>query len=104
MPLDFSKLDDAQWSTFQAEVENLDVGVLGKHSYHHTWITGIHVSLVNNVGRSHSFPSDFIDAPVNEVDDILAININSLLKVTRIVLPGMIQRYAFPKILALQDI
>lgn len=47
---------------------------------------------VNNVGRSHTFPADFIDAPEDEVDSILAININSVLKVTRAILPGMIQR------------
>lgn len=74
--MDFAKLHDvSQWHAFQNEIEGLDVGVL-----------------VNNVGRSHSFPTDFTDAPELEVESILAININSLIKVTRIVLPGMVQR------------
>ena len=95
LPMDFSNLDDAsQWNAFQAAVENLDVGVLGMYyrvcSEHHTESTS-----VNNVGKSHTFPSDFVDAPASEVDNILAININSVLKVTRVLLPGMIQRY-FP--------
>jgi hypothetical protein len=35
LAMDFSKVDDAaQWSAFQAEVENLDVGVLGKQGRH----------------------------------------------------------------------
>ena len=50
---------------------------------------------MNNVGRSHQFPSDFLDAPEAEVDQILAINVNATLKVTRTVLGGMVQRYAF---------
>ncbi|EKM54109.1 uncharacterized protein PHACADRAFT_257722 [Phanerochaete carnosa HHB-10118-sp] len=75
--MDFSKVDDvAQWSRFETALEGLDIGVL-----------------VNNVGKSHSFPSDFVDAPVDEVDSIIAVNVNSLLKVTRIVLPGMISRH-----------
>lgn len=75
LAMDFSKLDGPHWDAFNAGVENLDIGVL-----------------VNNVGRSHTFPSDFVDAPVEEVDNILTININATLKVTRTILPGMIKR------------
>ena len=32
LAMDFSKIDDvAQWTAFQAAVENLDVGVLGRY-------------------------------------------------------------------------
>ncbi|PSR73920.1 hypothetical protein PHLCEN_2v10278 [Hermanssonia centrifuga] len=74
--MDFSKLDNAtQWSAFHTEIANMDIGIL-----------------VNNVGRSHSYPADFVDAPEEEVDNILSININATVKVTRAVLPGMIKR------------
>jgi NAD(P)-dependent dehydrogenase (short-subunit alcohol dehydrogenase family) len=55
------------------------------------WIKGL---LVNNVGKSHEMPTDFVDTTQKEIDDILAINIHATLRVTSIVLPGMIQRYA----------
>lgn len=48
---------------------------------------------VNNVGKSHAYPADFLDAPEQEVDQILTININSTVKVTRIVLPNMVKRF-----------
>ncbi|KAJ3519481.1 hypothetical protein NM688_g9295 [Phlebia brevispora] len=75
LAMDFSKLESSQWDAFRAEVENLDVGVL-----------------INNVGRSHTYPQDFVDVPEEEINNILAININATLKVTRTVLPGMIKR------------
>ncbi|KAI0093353.1 hypothetical protein BDY19DRAFT_923366 [Irpex rosettiformis] len=76
VPFDFSRVHEiAQWSDFRAEVESLDVGVL-----------------VNNVGRSHAFPVDFVDTTEEEVDNILTINIDATLKVTRAILPGMVQR------------
>lgn len=94
LAMDFSKVDDvAQWNAFQSAIENKDIGVLG--AYDDLAISRYLMSnLVNNVGRSQSFPADFVDAPVEEVDSILSININSVVKVTRAVLPGMIQRCA----------
>ncbi|CAL1707500.1 unnamed protein product [Somion occarium] len=74
--MDFSKLDDAsQWGRFRSEVENLDVGVL-----------------INNVGRSHNYPTDFVDTPVDEVDNIVKINVNATVHVTKAIVPGMVQR------------
>lgn len=49
--------------------------------------------LVNNVGKSHEIPTDFVETPEKEIHDILQININSTLNVTSIVLPGLIARY-----------
>ncbi|KAI0812371.1 3-ketoacyl-CoA reductase [Irpex lacteus] len=73
---DFSKVHEpAKWAAFRTELEHLDVGVL-----------------VNNVGKSHAFPTDFVDTTEEEVDNILTINIDATLKVTRAVLPGMVQR------------
>lgn len=48
---------------------------------------------MNNVGKSHAFPTDFVDTTEEEVDNILTINIDATLKVTRAVLPGMVQRF-----------
>jgi len=74
--MDFSKLDDdAAWKRFAAELEGLDIGVL-----------------VNNVGKSHKYVIDFVDAPAEEVEDIVAINVHATVRVTKLVLPGMVQR------------
>ena len=93
LAMDFSKTDGPQWDVFQAEIENLDVGVLGTSIFpSEILLLLLKIAAVNNVGRSHSFPADFIDAPAEEVDNILAININATVKVTRTVLPGMLKR------------
>ncbi|OBZ67078.1 Very-long-chain 3-oxoacyl-CoA reductase [Grifola frondosa] len=74
--MDFSKVDDAaQWKRFEAELEGLDIGVL-----------------VNNVGKSYTYPMDFADAPVQDMEDILAINVTATTRVTKLILPGMVQR------------
>jgi short-subunit dehydrogenase len=51
--------------------------------------------VVNNVGRSHEMPTDYVDTTQNEIDDILTINIHATLRMTSMVLPGMINRYTF---------
>ncbi|GJJ08535.1 hypothetical protein Clacol_002753 [Clathrus columnatus] len=74
--IDFSeKNNESSWQELIAGVSPLNIGVL-----------------VNNVGRSHEMPIDFVDTTNQEMLDILEININSTLKVTRAVLPGMISR------------
>ncbi|EMD37738.1 hypothetical protein CERSUDRAFT_114366 [Gelatoporia subvermispora B] len=74
--MDFSKLDDeAQWKRFEAELAGLDIGVL-----------------VNNVGRSYNMPTDLVDTSEEELDNILKINVNATVKVTHMLLPGMVSR------------
>ena len=51
--------------------------------------------VVNNVGRSHEMPTDYVDTAQNEIDDILAINIHATLRMTSMVLPGMMNRYIY---------
>lgn len=50
-------------------------------------------SAVNNVGKSHNCPVYFSETPRDEMDAIVAINVNATLRVTYTILPGMIQRY-----------
>jgi hypothetical protein len=38
-------------------------------------------------------PVDFVDTPTQEMNDIVTINVNGTLRVTHMVLPGMVQRF-----------
>jgi len=73
--IDLSKESVAAYNNLAQECEELDIGVL-----------------VNNAGRSHSMPADFVDTTKQEIKDILAINIDGTVNVTHIILPGMIKR------------
>ncbi|XP_072278320.1 very-long-chain 3-oxoacyl-CoA reductase [Pyxicephalus adspersus] len=50
--------------------------------------------LVNNVGVSYEYPEYFLDIPDldNTLDQLININITSVCKMTRLVLPGMLER------------
>ncbi|KAK3705626.1 hypothetical protein LTR37_013234 [Vermiconidia calcicola] len=50
--------------------------------------------LVNNVGLSHSIPVPFAETPEQEMKDIITINCTGTLRVTQLVVPGMIKRKA----------
>ncbi|CCL99871.1 uncharacterized protein FIBRA_01896 [Fibroporia radiculosa] len=74
--MDFSKLsDESEWKRFEGALEGLDIGVL-----------------VNNVGKSHRAPIYFTEASTQEIEDILTINVNATVRVTKMVLPGMVNR------------
>ena len=73
--IDFAKSGDAEYDGLAKAFEGLDVGVL-----------------VNNVGKSHTMPAYLVDTPPDEIKDIVAINVNATVKVTYIVLPGMVAR------------
>ncbi|KAI0790848.1 3-ketoacyl-CoA reductase [Abortiporus biennis] len=76
VPMDFSRIDDAAaWTKFKSEIEHLDIGVL-----------------INNVGRSYSMPTDFVDLTETEMDSILKINVNATVQVTKLIVPGMVHR------------
>lgn len=49
---------------------------------------------VNNVGKSHAYPVNFAESEPSELSDIIAINVDATVRVTRIVLPGMVKRCA----------
>ncbi|KAL9107235.1 MAG: hypothetical protein Q9227_007859 [Pyrenula ochraceoflavens] len=48
--------------------------------------------LINNVGLSHSIPVPFPETSDTEISQIIAINCLSTLRVTQLVLPGMLKR------------
>ncbi|KAJ8076913.1 hypothetical protein PM082_001336 [Marasmius tenuissimus] len=73
--VDFAKCDEDGYTKLSAAFEGLDVGVL-----------------VNNVGKSHNMPVYFSETPKEEMNDIVAINVNATLRMTYAILPGMIQR------------
>ncbi|KAI8901875.1 hypothetical protein BC833DRAFT_59611 [Globomyces pollinis-pini] len=72
---DFSTKDDQLWKALQMKLNSLQVGVL-----------------VNNVGVSHDFPVSFLDEDQKKIDQIMTVNVHSLMKITRIVLPQMVER------------
>jgi len=48
--------------------------------------------LVNNVGMSFPYPENFLDVPKALSDAIINVNIKSVNEMTRIVLPGMVEK------------
>lgn len=72
---DFSDFGAADATRMEAKLAKLDVGVL-----------------VNNVGVSYAFPQWFHELNDAEVEQLLAINVDSLTWMTRAVLPAMIAK------------
>ena len=75
LPMDFTRNDDGDYAKLKALVDGLEVAIL-----------------VNNVGQSHSIPVPFAITPKDEMKDIIMINCMATLRVTQVVLPGMLQR------------
>ncbi|KZV63046.1 3-ketoacyl-CoA reductase [Peniophora sp. CONT] len=74
--IDFASAPDSRWDVLHKVVQAKDVGIL-----------------VNNVGKSHEMPTDFIETPKEEMHDILAINVQATVRVTALVAPGMVSRH-----------
>ncbi|GAA5947102.1 hypothetical protein JCM3765_002158 [Sporobolomyces pararoseus] len=72
--IDFSS-PKADYAALGKELDKLDVGVL-----------------INNVGKSYEEPTFFQDLPDQDMNDIVEINVNATLKVTKLVVPGMVSR------------
>jgi 17beta-estradiol 17-dehydrogenase / very-long-chain 3-oxoacyl-CoA reductase len=75
LAMDFSQNADADYEALKGLVSDLDVSIL-----------------VNNVGLSHSIPVPFAQTPAAEMADIITINCTGTLRVTQLVVPGMMQR------------
>ena len=76
LAMDFSQNADEDYAALSKLVSDLDVSIL-----------------VNNVGQSHSIPVPFAQTPASEMADIITINCTGTLRVTQLVIPGMIQRH-----------
>uniref|UniRef100_UPI00358F8676 very-long-chain 3-oxoacyl-CoA reductase n=1 Tax=Myxine glutinosa TaxID=7769 RepID=UPI00358F8676 len=74
--VDFSNVEGI-YSTIADAIKGLDIGIL-----------------VNNVGTSHTYPEYFLDiADLNNViPHMINVNIFSVVKMTQLVLPGMVER------------
>ncbi|SNX84042.1 related to 17-beta-hydroxysteroid dehydrogenase [Melanopsichium pennsylvanicum] len=73
--IDFALGDEKQYEGLEHTVKDLNIGVL-----------------VNNVGKSHNMPVAFAETTEEEMEDIIEINVVSILRVSRMVIPGMVQR------------
>ena len=75
LAMDFAANRDEDYAQLQSIISELDVAIL-----------------INNVGKSHDMPVPFAQTPPEEVKDIITINCIGTLRVTSLVLPGMISR------------
>ncbi|GKY94089.1 hypothetical protein MPSEU_000375300 [Mayamaea pseudoterrestris] len=72
---DYSNFDDEAKANVTKVLDSMEVGVL-----------------VNNVGVGYRYPQYFDELSNQEVKDLLTMNIDSTVWMTRIVLPGMLSR------------
>ncbi|KAJ5729331.1 uncharacterized protein N7483_003839 [Penicillium malachiteum] len=75
LAMDFAQNADEDYAALNELVSGLDVSIL-----------------INNVGQSHSIPVPFAQTPAYEMNNIITINCTGTLRVTQLVVPGMIQR------------
>ncbi|KAF3924625.1 hypothetical protein AA313_de0202719 [Arthrobotrys entomopaga] len=75
LPIDFAANRDEDYQKIAAVVDGKDVAIL-----------------VNNVGKSYDMPTPFLITEDNVMKDIITINCLATLRVTQIVVPGMVSR------------
>jgi len=72
---DYSNFDATTRARVAKELEGLDVGIL-----------------INNVGQSYRFPRFFHELPEDEIMQLIEMNVNSTVAMTKMVLDGMVER------------
>ncbi|KAJ5232414.1 Short-chain dehydrogenase/reductase SDR [Penicillium chermesinum] len=75
LAMDFARNADEDYAALNKLVSELDISIL-----------------INNVGQSHSIPVPFALTPAEEMNNIITINCTGTLRVTQLIVPGMIQR------------
>ncbi|KAL8286926.1 hypothetical protein RQP46_003932 [Phenoliferia psychrophenolica] len=73
--IDFASASPEDYAALGVALDKIDVGVL-----------------INNVGKSYDEPMFFQNLPDKDLADIVEINVNATLKVTKLVVPGMVAR------------
>lgn len=75
LDIDFSKYDETSKKRIASAIAGKDVGVL-----------------INNVGISYPFTKYFHELDDVSVEQLMTLNVNSTTNMTRLVLPGMVER------------
>jgi 17beta-estradiol 17-dehydrogenase / very-long-chain 3-oxoacyl-CoA reductase len=83
-PFDFAGAGDEEWTALEEKIDGVEV-------YAPFFYLKVNV-LVNNVAMNHAFPVSFIEEEASLVDDIITVNISSTMRLTRAVLPQMLER------------
>lgn len=73
--MDFTANDDADYEKLKRLIQNLDISIL-----------------INNVGLSHDIPTPFSLTPDDEMENIITVNCMGTLRVTKLVVQGMMER------------
>jgi len=73
--IDVAKASRSEFSALGNELSSLNIGIL-----------------VNNVGISHEFPTPFEQIMDQTIEDMININCLAQLRITKLILPGMMQR------------
>lgn len=82
---------------FKVETRTIAVDFASEDIYDKikTSLAGLNIGvLVNNVGMSYEYPEYFLEVPDldNTIKKLISVNILSVCKMTRLVLPGMVER------------